>query len=79
MGLTPPSQEISHKPRMLDLFSGTGSVAEFFQEQGFDTITVDYDPKFQPDIRVDILSWDYTVYPPGHFDIIGCCPPMHRV
>ena len=71
-----PSREISSKPRMLDLFSDSGSVAEFFSEQGFDTFTVDYDPKFQPDIQVDILAWEYwTVFPPGFFDVIGCCPP----
>ena len=70
------SREISSKPRMLDLFSGSGSVAEFFSEQGFDTFTVDYDPKFQPDIRVDILVWEYQKeFPPGFFDVIGCCPP----
>ena len=34
--------------RMLDLFSGSGSVASFFQENGYETLTVDYDPVYHP-------------------------------
>ena len=36
--------------RMLDLFSGSGSVASFFQENGYETLTVDYDPVYHPNI-----------------------------
>ena len=60
---------------MLDLFSGSGSVASFFQENGYETLTVDYDPVYHPNILADILTWDYKVFPPGSFSVIGCCPP----
>jgi hypothetical protein len=38
-------------------------------------VTVDILPKFNPTIVTDILTWDYTLYPPGHFDTIWCSPP----
>jgi hypothetical protein len=38
-------------------------------------ITVDILNKFHPTHVADILTWDYTIYPPGHFDIVWCSPP----
>ena len=60
---------------MLDLFSGTGSVADVFRRHNYKVTTVDLDVKMQPDIVADILKWDYRVLPPGHYDIIFAAPP----
>ncbi len=59
--------------KCLDLFSGTGSVAKVLREKNHEVITLDIDGK--SDINVDILEWDYTKYPVGHFDYIhASCP-----
>ena len=64
------------RPRLLDLFSGSGSVANLFREKGYEVVTLDIDPKYQADIHIDILVWEYwTAYPPGHFNVIACSPP----
>jgi site-specific DNA-cytosine methylase len=62
------------KPRVLDLFSGTGSVGRVFQEEGFEVVSVDINPKFKPTVIADILEWDYAVaFPPGYFDVVFAC------
>ncbi len=60
----------------LDLFSGTGSTAEAFKEQGFEVITLGFKAKYRPDILVDILDWDYEkAFTPGYFHTISVSPP----
>ena len=70
----------SHAPnpplRLLDLYSGYGSVAEVFQAQGYEVVTVDIDPTFRPTIQADMLTWEYWKdFSPGDFDVIACSPP----
>jgi site-specific DNA-cytosine methylase len=60
--------------RLLELFSGTGSIGRAFTEQGWEVISLDSDPKTEATIHEDILTWDYTVFPPGHFDAIWASP-----
>ena len=31
--------------------------------------------KFKPTVVADILLWDYTVFPSGHFDVVWASPP----
>ena len=38
-------------------------------------ISLDSDSKAAATISVDILDWDFTVFPPGHFDAIWASPP----
>jgi len=57
----------------LDLFSGTGSVGEVAKELGYTVIGVDRD--MEAEIQIDIMDWDYTVFPTGFFDVIWCSPP----
>ena len=59
---------------LLELFCGTKSVGRAFEEYGFEVVSLDRDPKFQPTICTDILEWDYTCYPPGYFDVIWASP-----
>ena len=60
--------------RLLELFSGTGSVGEVFRERGWEVISLDKD--LPADIRCDIMDWDYRgAYPPGFFDFIWASPP----
>ena len=62
--------------RMLDLYSGTGSVGEVFRKMGYEVITVDFDFRAKPSIIVDITIWQYwKAFPPRFFDVVACCPP----
>ena len=59
--------------RLLELFSGTGSIGQAFQAKGWEVISLDILPGAT--INEDILSWDHTIFPPGHFDFIWASPP----
>ena len=70
------SPQLFPKPRLLDLFSGTGSTAEAFRERGYEVVTLDINAKFRPDILVDILEWDYEkAFAPGYFHVVAVSPP----
>ena len=76
-GLIPRPPKIR---RMLDLFAGTGSVGEAFKKLGYTIFSVDIDPRLKPTLAVDITIWQYwKCFPPGFFDVIACCPPLHRI
>ena len=62
-------------PRLLELFAGTGSVGNAFQQLGWEVATVDNSAAFNPDFQADVLEWDYTVFQPGHFDVVHASPP----
>ena len=64
--------------KILDLFSGTGSITKTMQEIFGDceVVSVDIDPKFEPTIVSDILKLDYkSLWKPGHFDLVWVSPP----
>lgn len=58
--------------RVLELFSGSGSVGKICKELGYEVVSLDLK---NADINCNILDWDYTKYPIGHFDIIWASPP----
>ena len=60
--------------RLLELFSGTGSVGKVFKEQGWEVVSLDWDPKFNANIVVDIRHWDYKSLPPNYFSCIWASP-----
>jgi len=57
----------------LELFSGTAIVSKVLVLNGFDSITVDYNPFFQPDICCDILSLSRSMLP-NQIDFIWASP-----
>ena len=61
-------------PRLLDLFCGTKSVGRAFEAAGWEVVSLDIVSKFEPTILCDIRSWDYTTFPPGHFDMVWASP-----
>jgi len=61
--------------RLLELFSGTGSVRKAIGHQFDEIVSLDILQKFNPTECCDILDWDYTQYSPGHFDVIWASPP----
>jgi len=61
--------------RLLELFSGTGSVGKVARDLGWDVVSLDMDFRTKPDIVADIMHWDYKAYTPGQFDMIWASPP----
>ena len=59
--------------KLLELFSGTKSVGKVAERLGYDVTSLDL--IFPADIKIDILDWDYTIYPTGYFAIIHASPP----
>jgi len=57
--------------KMLDLFCGTKSVAKVFEKHGWKTITIDFDPQFEPDICTDISLLESL----PKVDVIWASPP----
>ena len=58
--------------KLLELFSGTGSVGKVAKEKGIEVVSLDLT---NADININILDWDYTNYSKGDFDIIWASPP----
>ena len=59
--------------KVLELFSGTGSVGKICKQKGWEVISLDLKGA---DINEDILKWDYKKkFKPGHFDMIWASPP----
>ena len=58
---------------MLDLFSGTGSVAKVARRQGWGAVTLDRD--LPADIQTDIIDWDCSSFHEKFFDFVWASPP----
>lgn len=59
--------------KVLELFSGTGSVGKVCEQIGWEVLSVDIDGR--ADITCDILEWDYKQYDKNDFDVIWASPP----
>jgi hypothetical protein len=58
--------------KILELFSGTGSIGKVARDMGHDVLSLD---KFmEADIQQDIMNWNYKEYPQGSFDLITASP-----
>ena len=58
--------------RLLELFSGTGSVGKVAKYYGYEVISLDLQGA---DINIDILDWDYKKYPRDYFSVVWASPP----
>jgi site-specific DNA-cytosine methylase len=62
--------------RVLDLFSGTGSVKKACDHLRWNCVTVDISNQHHDhDIVTDILTWNYKTLPPDSFDIVWASFP----
>ena len=62
--------------RALELFSGTGSVGKWCRANGFDeVVSLDILPSANATHTCDVMQWDYTMYPQGHFEVVWSSPP----
>lgn len=64
------------KLKVLELFSGTGSISKAFEERGHETVRIDWDEKMEADWHVDIgkLTAEKIVKRYGWFDVIWASP-----
>ena len=62
--------------RLLDLFSGSGSVGAVYRSCGWQVISLDSDPKWGASIQMDIRQWDYKQFPRDFFGAIFIAPPV---
>ena len=49
--------------RLLEIFSGTGSLGTPWRDAGHEVISVDIDGRYNPEICEDILQWSYCKLP----------------
>jgi len=62
--------------KVLELFSGTGSVGKVCKELGWEVVSVDIDPNTDATYVCDINDFDYREkFRPGDFDIVWASPP----
>jgi len=59
--------------RVLELFSGTGSVGKVCNQLDWEVVSVDM--LLPADHQVDIMEFDYKQYPKDYFDIVWGSPP----
>ena len=59
--------------KLLELFSGTGSVGNVARLYGIEVTSLDRD--MNADIKMDIMDWNFKEYPPRCFDMIWASPP----
>jgi len=64
--------------RLLELFCGTKSVSKAVGDRFTEVISLDLESKFNPTICINILEWDYKVYPKGYFHTIWASPPCQE-
>ena len=60
--------------RLLELFSGTRSVSKVAKTLGWETVSLDMDPKYNPDLCMDILNFNEAQYPRDDFDFVWASP-----
>ena len=69
--------------RLLELFSGTHSIGRVAKNKNYEVVSLDrdlgaksklYNYTSPTHIQEDIMTWDYTIYPPHHFEVITASP-----
>jgi len=61
-------------PRFLELCSGTAVMSAKMRALGWETVTVDIDERYKPDIVGDVTSM-LRSFEPGGFDVVFGAPP----
>ena len=61
-----------------DICCGTKSVSNVWRDAGHTVMTLDIDPKCQPDICADLLSWDHTDFALEPPDMVWMSPPCQQ-
>ncbi|UOF77800.1 DNA methyltransferase [Inoviridae sp.] len=62
------------KATFVELFAGSKTMSQAFEKAGFSTVSIDIEPKHEPDICIDICNLRRSLLP-GHVDVIWASPP----
>ena len=65
--------------RLLELFCGTKSVGKVAEQQGYEVVSLDFEPRFNATHTIDIFDWDYKQYPVGYFNVLLLKPTITRM
>jgi len=71
---------MNKKPKLFELFKGSGSVGKVAKKIGYEVVSLDFDKIYTPDIETDILDWDYKKYSKDNNfipDYIWASPPCN--
>ena len=62
--------------RILELYCGYNhSFSKWAREKGHTAVTVDSEPRTNPDILADMMTWDYKAADLGNIDMLWASPP----
>ena len=64
--------------RILELFSGTGSVGRAASEMGHEVMSLDISNKYNPTFVANVLEFDFSIFPRGYYDLIWASPPCEK-
>ena len=62
--------------RLLELCAGSGSLSRVARARGWETLTVDIDPRTRPDLVQDIREFDVSAH--GDWDWVHASPPCNE-
>lgn len=62
------------KKKLLEIFCGTKSISKVFEKNGWETYTVDIEPKYNPTECINILDFDYKKFDKSYFNHIHFSP-----
>ena len=62
--------------RLLELCAGSGSLSRVARARGWETLTVDIDPRTRPDLVQDIREFDVSAH--GDRDWVHASPPCNE-
>ena len=71
----PIREQTAVEMRLLELFSGTGSVGHAFANAGWEVVSLDNDTASDATFICDINFFDFGMWPPGYFDCVWASPP----
>jgi len=61
--------------RILEIFCGNKSMSKIFEENDYETYTIDIDKRFNPTECIDVLDFDYHKFQPDYFQYLHFSPP----
>ena len=56
--------------KILELFSGTGSVGKVAQKLGYEVTSLDIEKQFNPTLCMSIMEFDETKYKPNEWSCV---------